>query len=487
MFKGLQARLALSYVLVILVCLALVGLSAWFLLRGYQKNLTLGRLTDRSALASRLTTEFLRRGSLPQNAVDRLTQQMNQGDGPPMSVYLLDPNGTVVAGSNGAQDGLRFEKLALRQPTPLKWPVRDERRLLTGQLLLYVAEPVYTPSDSGPRGASHVLVLAESYRPARLALGDLLPRLAWSGAVALAISILVAAVMAYSIARPLDRITRAAEEIAAGNYEQQLEISAPVEVRRLAASFNTMARQVQAAVRSQQDLVANVSHELKTPLTSIQGFSAALVDGTARDEAKRQRAAVIIHEEAGRMRRLVEELLDLARLEAGQASLAQESVDMGELLRACAERFVPQAEQFGVALGTQLLSPPPFVRGDADRLGQVLGILVDNAVKHARNAPDGGRVLLSCEVKDGLVCCSVADNGPGIPPGELSRVFERFYQVDKSRTRHQSPTTSASEGGWGLGLAIARGIVMAHGGRIWAESVQGLGTRFSVELPIRPG
>jgi signal transduction histidine kinase len=132
----------------------------------------------------------------------------------------------------------------------------------------------------------------------------------WSGAIAFVVSLVLAALLAYSISRPLERIALAAEDVAGGNYEQRLQIATPREIAGLATSFNSMARQVQATLQSQQDLVANVSHELKTPLTSIQGYSQALLDGTASDAAAQDRAAAIIHEEAGRMRRLVDELLE---------------------------------------------------------------------------------------------------------------------------------------------------------------------------------
>jgi two-component system OmpR family sensor kinase len=280
--------------------------------------------------------------------------------------------------------------------------------------------------------------------------------------------------MAYSIARPLERISRAAEEVAAGNYQQSLDITSPAEVARLAISFNSMAAQIMVTLQSQQDLVANVSHELKTPLTSIQGFSQALLDGTAGDEKARRRAATIIHEEAGRMRQLVDELLDLARLEAGQVTLARAPVDLQALLQGCVDRFGPLSQEIGVALEVEVASGLPSVLGDVERLGQVFGNLVDNALKHARGTGDG-RVVLRAERIEDLLICSVTDNGPGIPPEDLTRIFERFYQVDKSRAR-RGP-------GVGLGLAIAQGIVQAHGGRIRAESVEGLGTRFTVELP----
>jgi signal transduction histidine kinase len=300
----------------------------------------------------------------------------------------------------------------------------------------------------------------------------------WAGAVALALSIVLAALMAYSIARPLERIARAAEEVSAGNYDQQLEISTPTEVARLATSFNSMALRVQASLQTQQDLVANVSHELKTPLTSIQGFSQALLDGTADDPGARKRAAAVIHEEAGRMRRLVDELLDLARLEGGQVSLACEPVDVANLMRTCADRFTPEARRLGCTLLVEVPSSLPPVLGDTERLEQVFGNLVDNALKQMCTVTDEGRVILRAEAQDQQVLCSVTDNGPGIAADDLQRVFERFYQVDKSRVRRGS--------GAGLGLAIAQEIIEAHGGRIHAESVQGLGTRLTVELPARP-
>jgi len=316
----------------------------------------------------------------------------------------------------------------------------------------------------GQSASGHALLLAQPTRPAHLALGDLLPRLLWAGAVALFVSIILAAVMACSIARPLERVTQAAEEVAAGNYEPKLEASGPEEVARLARSFDSMARQVQATLQS--------------PLTSIQGFSQALLDGTAGDKEARRRAATIIHEEAGRMQRLVDQLLDLAQLEAGQVALKREPVEMDGLLRACASRFAPQAQELGVALQVEVEPDLPLILGDAGRLEQVFGNLVDNALKHSGLDAGEGRVVLRAGRGEDVVLCSVTDNGRGIPAEELPRVFERFYRLDKSRVQ--------GETGAGLGLAIGREIVQAHGGRIEVESVEGLGTRFVVELPVQP-
>jgi signal transduction histidine kinase len=232
-----------------------------------------------------------------------------------------------------------------------------------------------------------------------------------------------------------------------------------------------MVEQVTSAQQAQRDFVANVSHELKTPLTSIQGFSQAIIDGTADDPDSVGRSASIIHGEAGRMHRMVEELLGLARFDAGQVELAQDKVDLNALLSNCIERMGPQAETAGNEL---LLSAQDglVVTGDADWLTQVFINLVDNGIRHTSDA----RVDVAAIETDGWIEVSVTDNGEGIPPQDLDRVFERFYQADRSRQR---------KGGVGLGLSIAREVVRRHGGDISAESVVGLGTRFTVRLPAR--
>ncbi|MGA9349260.1 MAG: HAMP domain-containing sensor histidine kinase [Anaerolineae bacterium] len=298
----------------------------------------------------------------------------------------------------------------------------------------------------------------------------------------LAISIILALLIARSIAKPLRRMTAATEEIARGNYDQTLDITSSDEVGRLAASFNTMAREVKASRQAQRDFVANVSHELKTPLTSIQGFSQAILDGTADDELNRYRAVEIISGEANRMSRLVGELLDLARIESGQIEMIREPVDLAKILGVSVEKFAPRAAEGNIELELDTPDLPPLT-GDKDRLAQVFTNLLDNALKHT---PSTGKVTIKAqEVKEkprkreiiaSMVEIAVTDTGPGIPPEDLEHIFERFYQVDKSR--------AGKDRGIGLGLTIAKQIVEAHGGKIIVESVVGLGTRFTITLPI---
>jgi two-component system sensor histidine kinase ResE len=223
-----------------------------------------------------------------------------------------------------------------------------------------------------------------------------------------------------------------------------------------------------------RDFLANVSHELKTPLTSIQGFSQAMLDGTVLGADDHQRAAGIINEEANRMRGLVEELLTLSKIESGQIAMGEDPVDLDRLLREASRRAEWRAEANGVRVVVES-RPGAFVRGDAHWLGQVFSNLFDNALRHT---PPAGAVTVRTHARaePGDVTVAIHNTGSYIPPEDLPRVFERFFQVDRSR--------AGRLGGSGLGLAIVREIVQAHGGSAEATSDLIHGTTFTVRLPL---
>ena len=289
------------------------------------------------------------------------------------------------------------------------------------------------------------------------------------------IALLLSLGMTRWISQPLHKITEAADQVAAGNY-QSITPSGPEEVVNLARAFNEMITRVKDTQESQQDFVANVSHELKTPLTSIQGFGAAIRDGTASTPEEIDQAAGIIVQESGRMHRMVMELLELARLDAGTAEIDRQALNLRALLREVTRGLKIQARRAEVTL-EENLQPLPTCVGDRDRLVQVLVNLLDNAIQHT---PPGGRVIIKSGTRQGKIIVQVIDTGEGIPPEELPRILERFYQVDKSRTKQKAS-------GSGLGLAISKEIVEAHGGRIQVESELGRGSRFVVELPAVHG
>ena len=274
------------------------------------------------------------------------------------------------------------------------------------------------------------------------------------------------------MADPLQKVV-----LAARNYPTEanpVPSHGPREVQDLTNAFNSMIRRVNDSQRSQRDFVANVSHELKTPLTSIQGFAQAILDDTADSPDARKQAAQIIYDEAGRMHRMALDLLDLARLEAGTADLDMSAVDAGALLRGIAEKFSLQAQKANVNLRVDASDDLPALLGDGDRLAQVFTNLVDNALKFT---PANGQVTLSAKPAGGWMEFEVADSGIGVENEALPRLFDRFYQVDPSRARDNSH-------GAGLGLAIAREIVQAHGGKIGVRSSAGHGTTFTIRLPL---
>ncbi|NMC52848.1 MAG: HAMP domain-containing protein [Chloroflexi bacterium] len=293
-----------------------------------------------------------------------------------------------------------------------------------------------------------------------------------AGAAALVLAILFSLTLSAWIANPLQRMSKAAQSLAHGSG-QKLPLEGPREVQQLGGSLNQMADQVKASQDSQRDFIANVSHELKTPLTSIQGYAQALSDGTVSSAEDVRKAADVILTESQRMNRLVIDLLSLARLEAGTADLEKGPLDLQSLLSGLTEQFAFRARELDVRLETQLDAVPEMM-GDGDRLAQVFSNLLDNALKFT---PAGGTIKVSCQRNGNWIETCVIDSGTGIPAEDLGRVFERFYQVEKSRRR--SGTNSA-----GLGLSIARQIVLAHAGDISAQSEVGQGSVFMVKLPV---
>lgn len=296
----------------------------------------------------------------------------------------------------------------------------------------------------------------------------LAPPLIQAGIVGIVFAMILAALISRTIAKPLQQVSHAATEVAKGDYGVHVPVSGPHEIRALAESFNQMTAEVRNAHTAQRDFLANVSHDLKTPLTSIQGYSQAIIDGATKNP---QDAAQIIYEEAGRLNRMVVELTDLVRLEAGRLSMKSEAIDMGQLVDGVVHSLRVVAERQGVILESQTKSLP-YIAGDGDRLAQVLTNLISNAIKFT---PKDGRVRVATQFKDGGVQLLVQDSGIGIPPEDLPRVFERFYQVDKAR---------GPQRGTGLGLAIAQEIIEAHGGRISVHSKgHNQGTTFRIWIP----
>ena len=291
-----------------------------------------------------------------------------------------------------------------------------------------------------------------------------------AGASAAIISLLIARFLARGLTQPLRDMAQAASRMARGDYRQRVEVKSRDEVGRLAEAFNRMAGEMEGLERLRRDLVANVSHELKTPLAALRARLENLLDGV---EEPNPAVLATMLEQSERLSRLVDELLDLSRLESGDVPLQLERVDIAPLVeRVVNEVGVARPERL-LHVRTEVPGDLPPVTADRERLHQVLFNLLDNAF---RFTPSGGAVTVGAVRENGSCEVFVEDTGPGISPEHLGLVFERFYRVDPSRSR--------DDGGTGIGLAIARSVVEAHGGRIWAESEGGGGTTFRFVLPL---
>jgi two-component system, OmpR family, sensor kinase len=453
MFTSLRSRLWLSYAIVIAVALGITLVVVFvFLLR--------------NPLASRQVQDQLREVQNiiltdPQRYIDTpaAVDQLKQAYG--VRVMFFNSKRNLVFDSNAGESSLPFPRRnvlgraaqSARDTSGKLWLYSFDR--LSADTILVVAAP-------RPRVAV-LSIFADQF---------LIPVLE-AGLIALLLSLILAYAISRWVADPLQEVVHAAQTYPSGETKS-LPARGPHEVQDLTRAFNSMVARVESSQKSQREFVANVSHELKTPLTSIQGFAQAILDGTADTPETRQQSVQIILNEAGRMHRMVLDLLDLARLDAGTADLKMSAVDMLALLRNIVEKFTPQAQRANVQLGLNIPAGLPVLTGDGDRLAQVFTNLVDNALKFT---PGGGKVTLTALPVGDMMEISVFDTGPGIPQDALPRLFDRFYQVDVSR--------AGGEGhGAGLGLAIVKEIIEAHGGRISVRSELGHGTTFVIHLPL---
>lgn len=488
MFRSLRSKLVASYSFVILLSLLLAGASFVYLLRDQQRQIRLNQLSD-LALPISWQVRLLERAGASQDQIalflrDRASEMQ-------VRILLVDSSGLVVEDTESGLQGGRIQAPPIR-PVQDRYssPVAIIVERVGPQSFVLIAAPgraVTPPTDRfAARVPAYTVMLAVPEQSLAASWLELAPSLSFAALVSLFVSIGVALLLSRSISKPVMEITKASEEMARGNYDQHIEVRSRDEVGRLAEAFNYMARQVSTSHRTLRDFLANVSHELRTPLTSVQGFSQAMLDGTAKSPQDFAEAAQIINEEAGRMRRMVEDLLLLSKIESGQLPMDRSPLDLRELLKACVKRAAPKAQQHEIAL-TLEAGQPAQILGDEGRLEEVFQNLLDNAVSHT---PRGGAITVRLRVpqaagtvahgrgrdprqqEDKTVVVRVHNTGSFIPLEDQPRIFERFYQVDKARTRNGD--------GMGLGLAIAQEIVHAHGGTIFVESTPETGTTFVV-------
>ena len=363
---------------------------------------------------------------------------------------LADEQGMVVLGLANLPVGSRASTQVLAQGQPLEIDGR-----IVGTILTPPDRPQLTREEQAYlQRTNQALLLA--------ALGGVLAAL------------VVGLLLARTLTQPLRALTQAAQRMAGGDWQQEVQVAAQDEIGELARAFNQMSQEVAQANQRRRQMTADIAHDLRTPLTVIAGYIESMQDGVL--EATPERLEVI-YSEIERLQGMVTDLRTLSQADAKELPLYRQTCQVQTLLSQTADLYAQRAGQQGVKMMVQAAGSLPEVQVDVARLAQVLGNLIENALRYT---PEGGMITLGAKQEDETLLIEVSDTGVGIAADDLPRLFDRFYRADPARQ---------DDGGSGLGLAIARGIMEAHGGKIWAESdghdpVHCPGSRFYLRLSL---
>ena len=445
MIHSLHFRLLAAFALVIIVT---IGSVFFFTYRTTRSEI--GRFGERAELMRARRVEFqLSSHYYHQGGWEGIQPFVTQwGNLYGRRIILTDTDGVVVADSEGELLGEPYEADAPGRPMSPPWE--------TGTIGVLYINPGLSPEVD--IASLHIV-------------GRTIGRFfLWGGLLAVAIALLLTFVLSRRILAPVKALTHAARRLGKGDFSQRVHFKDKGEVGELAQSFNSMADDLERNEQLRRNMVADVAHELRTPLSNLSGYLEAIRDGVIKPDAGTIRS---LDEEASSLSRLVDDLQELSLADAGELKLICQKEDIPKLIKQAVAALQPQAEARGLMISASLPDKLPLVSIDSHRIKQVLHNLLENAVAHTSQ---GDSITVTAWQQDNQVKISVADTGEGIPAEDLPNIFERFYRVDKSRTR--------ATGGSGLGLTIARRLVEAHGGKIEVQSEPGKGSCFAFTLPV---
>ncbi len=294
--------------------------------------------------------------------------------------------------------------------------------------------------------------------------------LLWGAILSIAIALIFTFFFSQTISSPIRALTASARKLGKGDFTQRVKLKRKDEMGELANSFNSMAANLERIETLRKNMVADVAHELRTPLSNVAGYLEAIRDDVVQPD---KATIASLSEEVDLLTKLVEDLQELTLADAGELKLSKQPDDLIGLIQQSVKSVQVKAMEKGLTVSAELPAQLPIVNIDYYRISEVLSNLIANAILHT---PPGGKVTASALHQNGFIKVNVTDTGEGIPPEDLSNVFERFYRVNKSRSR--------ADGGSGLGLTITKRIVEAHGGAVSVESATGQGSTFSFTLPV---
>ncbi len=462
MIHSLRFRLLAAFTLVILVA---VGAVYFFVRQATGGELVQYRERSEEARLGRVGLE-LNRYYREHGSWEGIQADVEQwGSLYGRRIILTDNNGVVVADSDGELSGTQYRPDASGKPLS---PLRGGS--IPG--ILYISsEPSPESLLSGRSGVPYIGTEPPPNFPSPMRLSEAVSRfLLWGALLAIAIALFFTFFLSRRILSPVRALTLVAGKLGRGDFSQRVQFKDKGEMGELAQAFNSMADDLERVEKRQRDIVADVAHELRTPLSNIRGYLEAIRDGVVEPDAKTIRSLV---EEASLLSRLVDDLQELSLAETGELELIRQAEDISRVINQAVLAMQAKATAKGVSLHTEPPGELPLCDIDSQRIRQVLHNLLDNAVVHT---PAGGVITVGTRREGEWVEISVTDTGEGIPAQELPNIFERFYRVDKSRSR--------ATGGHGLGLTIAKRLVEAHGGKVKVESEVGRGSRFTFSVPV---
>jgi heavy metal sensor kinase len=463
--RSIKVRLVVWYAAVMTAVFVLLGGLMYAGLKLYlEKSLSADQIRRAQQIAETLLANVGKTGEA------HVVGEINSWFAPETNdrfIRITRADGTVLYLSKSPRD-LRFDAASVA-PYRAGGGGRSWRTATAGEGRSLLIAAVPCRSDEGK---TFVVEVGASLEP----VAALLQRLIMLLALALAVMVLAATGGGFFLIKralaPVERITSSAEHITLHNLSERLPIAQTGdELQRLSISLNNMIARLEDAFQHNRRFIADASHELRTPLTIMRGELESIVEQTKR-APEVQRTAASILEEVERLARIVEGLFAVSRLDAGEAQKEHVRFDLAELAASTAEQMCLLAEDKEISISTDFPRGVE-IEGDHARMKQVVVNLLDNAIKYT---PPGGKIRISVRAGGGKAILEVMDNGMGIPAGAQAHIFERFFRVDKARSREM--------GGAGLGLSIVKSICTAHGGKVDFTSAEGSGSKFKVELPL---
>ncbi|KZL93111.1 sensor histidine kinase [Clostridium magnum] len=466
MRKGLFSKLVFTFTVIIAISFVMTAafLSYWF--ESYYFDQRKSQLETEAQLIGPTAIQYLQ-GNV---SIDRINEILTYvGNYSSADIWLTDSYGYVYAVSDSGHKNLIGTQILTKELEELRIGHTVEKKGVFGNMFKIPVHTFEIPIYS--RGIFNgAIMMHTSIDELRGALKKVY-EIIWISAV---FAIIVSCIVIYYISqriiiRPLAKINYVADKISKGEVEKRVSIKSKDEIGTLAKSFNSMADSLEEVEKNRREFISNVSHEIRSPITSIKGFIGGILDGVIPKEKENYYLSVA-YEEIQRLTRLVNDLLDLSAIEAGQFKLRIEEIDINEIIRICVIKFETKIKEKKLKVDVLMHEDRLYVAADRDRLTQVVTNLIDNAIKYGA---EEGNVRICTRSKGDKALISVFNDGPCIPKEDLKHIWNRFYKADKSRTSKMST---------GLGLSIVRSILTQLGEDIWIENKENQGVTFTFTL-----